>query len=1016
MRSVLSVVVLCAILVAGLIVLYALTGETETAIETGEAEAEPGTKDPGPTAVEKEPPSSPSPPAGTGGVRGIVRLAGSESPVNLAALKLLLFTLLREEVLNQQEEPDEGPFFTAETGVKDGVFIFSSVPPGDYRAAFRANELGATGIPFLEVKDGETTHVEIAFEKTATVHFTFTLGGVPMAEQPVQVEAQLQPGPFHPLAVFSEDEGYADYGEADPRFTKIEGKTDREGRFTARSIPPGLQWFSGSCGGIPWTLYGTELEPGGAVELTVTLPEAVLEGRIVTPEGKPVAGAEISAWLDQKGRLRWKSGTSRCHGTSGPDGEFRFPGVVAGTWVINTKKPGYGAGYLPGIELPSGPLTVTMKWRGLSTIPVRLVHRGGAPYVAESVNFGFWSQRKPAPAKADPDVPGLFLVENISSGSTVKLQPYMEGWICAPVSRSVKPAPGRNPEVEFVLFPPPEVIGRVLDEKGRLLIDTEIRVTSQSLHEKRNGRPLWEGQTVKTDGEGRFRFQSRYVGEFTVRVSCTRGSENLGGKSGNLLFEPDKVTDAGDIALRVEWNDAPPEGCSISATIRVGDRGGRLRARTIYYRLTSEGDLWNEDNHITDAEGRVSIKGLDPGTYELRIGAEGHVPAFREGIVLPSGGTASFDLVLKPARESLVGRLVTDPPGDAVGMPLYCGHDWDAGLVSFGFCMAGLTAGQEGRFLLPNLPPGRYYFSLSDPEYLPAGWTVDWNVGDAGATGGSEPVKRVGPGEVLELKPVRGGEITGRVEYADGSSCRGFHVQARPLAKKGWRALHSGRGIHLFDRRSSVTCNSKGEFRIRGLPGGMYKVTCYGKSETVDVRLGAAAGPVVIHLGATQPSYEWKKVKYRVFLPDGRPAAGASVWSFRDDMWPRPKVVGTADAMGGLEGHRYLGARIFAFARLAGYAPSKTVIVGTDGPEDAVDLHLRVSAVVWGRFALPSGIDPSTLLVAVGPMDAKLGFLSNTIPKRLKQRAEEARFLPVRGRDILSSAFSPTLAVLPPIV
>ena len=116
-----------------------------------------------------------------------------------------------------------------------------------------------------------------------------------------------------------------------------------------------------------------------------------------------------------------------------------------------------------------------------------------------------------------------------------------------------------------------------------------------------------------------------------------------------------------------------------------------------------------------------------------------------------------------------------------------------------------VTADENGKFSIPNLAPGQYRLFAEREGFLRAEYSQRLNVG------GTQELKDI----VLPMTPT--GVIAGRVRDADGRAVRNAVVRAlRPAYREGIRNLDSVQTTETSDL---------GEYRLFGLPPGLYFVS-----------------------------------------------------------------------------------------------------------------------------------------------------------------------------------------------
>ena len=119
----------------------------------------------------------------------------------------------------------------------------------------------------------------------------------------------------------------------------------------------------------------------------------------------------------------------------------------------------------------------------------------------------------------------------------------------------------------------------------------------------------------------------------------------------------------------------------------------------------------------------------------------------------------------------------------------------------------------DGRFLLSNVPPGRYQIVPYAPAFVVQGLTENYPPG--------RPLTLLAGDEVkdIDFSIERGGVITGRVTDGDGNPIVAEAVQVMPVEPNG----RPQQLRNVFDQRDHMT-DDRGVYRLYGLPPGRYRV------------------------------------------------------------------------------------------------------------------------------------------------------------------------------------------------
>ncbi|HJQ30735.1 MAG TPA: carboxypeptidase regulatory-like domain-containing protein [Pyrinomonadaceae bacterium] len=129
----------------------------------------------------------------------------------------------------------------------------------------------------------------------------------------------------------------------------------------------------------------------------------------------------------------------------------------------------------------------------------------------------------------------------------------------------------------------------------------------------------------------------------------------------------------------------------------------------------------------------------------------------------------------------------------------------------------------DGRYLLSDVPPGRYWVTPRAPAYVVNGLANTNSLGRQVIVEAGESV------EDFDFKLTRGGVITGRVTNAEG---RPLVREAVVVSAAGPNRLENSTG-----RVYRGTTDDRGVYRVYGLPAGGYRVSA-GRGEDVGIWAG----------------------------------------------------------------------------------------------------------------------------------------------------------------------------------
>lgn len=242
-------------------------------------------------------------------------------------------------------------------------------------------------------------------------------------------------------------------------------EVDATGRFVIRDLAPGMVHLAVTAQGFaPTGLPAIELRPGQpALDLgeLVLEPESTLPGRVVDPDGRPVAGARV--WARRSGGVALAASEHEVE--SDAEGRFEILGLDAGARLhLRVRHPDFQEVKLHG-RLGAGgrPLELTLH-PGIR-VHGRVLRSDGSPVAEAKVTAGPSAERLGGVGEVATDADGRF-----------ELTPQAPGKI---VLRAIA-RQGRSRPRELTLNPgdtPPEVVleldasavvgGRIVGPEGR---------------------------------------------------------------------------------------------------------------------------------------------------------------------------------------------------------------------------------------------------------------------------------------------------------------------------------------------------------------------------------------------------------------------------------------------------------------------------------------------------------------------------------------------------------------------
>jgi len=451
--------------------------------------------------------------------------------------------------------------------------------------------------------------------------------------------------------------------------------------------------------------------------------------------------------------------------------------------------------------------------------------------------------REPVPAGERP------IVDAALEAPVVAAEPAAPGTGTAVTAPSQSSEEGARREIRPAAAETEERIalrGRVLEKRsgaplaGVTVIAKNASVPPEFLEDwvgevhfsVRRGRPApLQGKAV-TDERGAFALREDALPESDVRLTIESDTHYL-----PSLYEVD-LEDPGELVLEAE------RGGRIAGTLRGPDglprAGAKIVARPpidVLGFMRDEGRGWGRRTVETDTEGAFSVGALPPGvSYTVSATGDGFAPAEKTGVRVREGEETRIEILA--ATGGTVRGVVREESGDPIGGATVSSHPSD--FTAFVFHGGGpqraneAASDGEGRFVLPNLAPGRQSVIASASGFFP--------VADQGVEIEVREGETAGP---VELVLRRGVSIEGTVVDAEGNPVVGAHVTAsgENMSARGFRFAFAA--ANLFFSSQGATTAEGGRFRLEGIAGeGPFTVIAEnpptGRGIVEDVKAGAS--------------------------------------------------------------------------------------------------------------------------------------------------------------------------------
>lgn len=462
-------------------------------------------------------------------------------------------------------------------------------------------------------------------------------------------------------------------------------------------------------------------------------------GRIVTPNGAPVADARVMLVVSPQSDIlkaieRHKKGikdTPIAIDTSRPNGEFNVGVENAGgktydVWilhpdwadkVVNGFKPQNGDWQDTGdIVLNAGAILVGQVTDEASGAPI-----ANAQVTVESGNNLHNMVSIPgreAGIVAVTDGAGMYRIANAQSGiATVSVD---DPRYASVMETNVGLKSGEETRKDFRLSVGFDISGIVVSDTGEPVAGAEIRAASLSVKQPQN-------EVTTSGGDGRFVISGLRDGAFQLSVSARNYQP--------FVESPVLSASATNLELVVESKNS----IGVRVTADNGARVNGYNIRVLRWFPANKTMGMNPDFAMQKIRARdldngiARIEGIDYGHYILEVNTAKWAKSFSEPFELEPGGQEPIIDVVLVAGATLVGRVMTPTGEPVVGAHVVTEPDGqidlgEGGLASiFGDLVknapkrigdATAKTGANGTFQLDHLPYGDYQLRISHPEYV----------------------------------------------------------------------------------------------------------------------------------------------------------------------------------------------------------------------------------------------------------------------------------------------------------
>ena len=574
-----------------------------------------------------------------------------------------------------------------------------------------------------------------------------------------------------------------------------------DGSFVLRAVDPAddvvLEASAiGTAVGTSKSMKLTEGETKSGVVITVPAG-IVVNGRVVDPEGVPIADVSVTPVSMSRGTLRYffmkflLGEDAREEVVTGSDGRFAVR-LTGGEYMMQFSRDGFVTYLTPTITVTPGlePIEVTL--RPGARIAGHVVREGKGPIAGAVVAM---PDRSPASGKqtavTGPD--GAFAFDDLQRGTQRVIVTKADEMIS--IARIVE-APVNDLTIEV---PRGESVeGRVIDKDSGAPITSFSAGVSSELGGGALRLLLPPMTKSFQDDDGRFVLEGLPLGPVNVIANAPGYVQKRA--EGLTLEEGRPIRDL-EIAL--------VRGTTIIGRVTDGD-GKPIDEVWIHplHTLSGAASISSSDeleSAVTDASGTFRMESVAPGEKTFQMEREGFLTVTQTLKV--SGREVRLDVELSRGA-SIAGVVVTQggaPVEDASVMASSSSPGWP-----------NTQTDAEGRFRLSGLPDGRYRVSADRSGY------VDAHLDDVDPkTAGS-----------LRLVLKEGGRIRGRV-----------------IGLEPWQYAQTYVSAWNGEASAGARLDSGGSFVIEGAPTGTVSVVARKTVETTNVSVESEPKSVELAVG-----------------------------------------------------------------------------------------------------------------------------------------------------------------------
>lgn len=679
----------------------------------------------------------------------------------------------------------------------DGRFEIRDLPAGTYELTARGRGYAAITVPGLAIPEGAGS---------TDLGTVLLMPGVAVEGQVVDPEGRPVSGAEVSVSEAGSSMRAVLRQHVDPPppiLTGPDGFFRIEDRRPGETLNLGAYRAGYAAAGVP----GVQVPSDKPVRI-VLQPTSAVEGRVVDPDGRPIAGATVFAFASdpmRMGRFRFDGPSGPGPATSDEDGLFRVEGVEPGTIEVRAAAAGYQAAQIKNLEARPGQdlKGVEVVLSPGAVVEGRVLSPSGRPVAGARVAVAELESRGGQfnPSGAISDGEGRYRMDGIAPGPRAVEAEHPD---YRRALRELDVRLGEN-TLDLTLEGGSEVRGRVVDEGGAPVANARVSL--------RQGWRSWELPSDTSGPDGSFNLSSVPEGTYTITAQ----------KEG---FANDQ-----------EGQELVVAGASVAGVEIKLSRGGAIAGQLLGLEFTELSRVQirvhrDMRSGTVSPDGSYRIDNVAPGTWRVVASLpDGSRQAEGEATLEAGVPEVRLDLTFNEGH-TLTGRVVRS------GEPVVGGG---VSLASPQTASRFVSTDHEGRFRFADLPSGEYRLMVL--------------VG-RGESQHMEELEIDGDRDVLvELRSVA---VSGRVIDAG---------DRRPIANAEVTLVVPDGAGQAFP--VSTSTDSRGVFQLRGVSEGAWRVravaTGYVPDEAAIQVADAPVEGVEIALEATEG------LTLEVVLPSGRP-------------------------------------------------------------------------------------------------------------------------------------------------